>query len=254
MQIEQKLRRLEAEWSELKGNTAEADAIFKGVLELAVSQTQSRTGPGTVSARLSFLLDSLAERFPESHKPFASDPPELRFLEAIDRALGTSDVGHPVESLVTRHDAKIALKQLANFVKQSKDQDIELMIGDNLSVLSDYVKVSRERHVDEGIWDESSMRLHVKEAMDEHARGAPYENTSPHYVSFQAGFKSGFLYQGSLASSDQDKEDARCWRTLVAAAESRNGFLLPNGSSIQFGVENHGILKQAVMQLLSLPK
>ena len=39
---------------------------------------------GTPLARLTWLLGELVKRFPEAHRPFASDPPESRYLAALD--------------------------------------------------------------------------------------------------------------------------------------------------------------------------
>lgn len=252
--MEQNLKQLENEWAGLSDKTKEGDAIFYELMKIAKANARPRSGPGTTSSRLTFMLEALAERFPEAHEPFATDPPELRYLKAIDALINKEASGEIAGLMVTRHDAKIALKQLNSFIKNSKDDDVALHIGDNISVLTDYVEVSRERFVDEGIWDESSMRLHMKEAMDAYANGAPYDNYSPHYSSFKAGFKSGYLYRGGVASTAKDIEEAKCWRTLVSKAESDTGFLLPNGASIKFGVGNQGILKKAAMEFVASNK
>lgn len=48
------------------------------------SDDDTHNQAGTPSARLNGLLAELAKRFPEAHEPFRSDPPELRYLAAID--------------------------------------------------------------------------------------------------------------------------------------------------------------------------
>lgn len=50
-------------------------------------ETPRRDGPGSPSWRLTRLLDELKKRFPEAHNPIMSDPPEPKYLAAIDRAL-----------------------------------------------------------------------------------------------------------------------------------------------------------------------
>lgn len=42
---------------------------------------------GTPEARLTYLLEELGRRFPEAEQPYRSDPPEVRFLAAIDTLL-----------------------------------------------------------------------------------------------------------------------------------------------------------------------
>jgi hypothetical protein len=44
-------------------------------------------GPGTPIARLTYLLDELAKRFPGAVNPCLSDPPEPKYLAAIDRLI-----------------------------------------------------------------------------------------------------------------------------------------------------------------------
>lgn len=44
-------------------------------------------GPGTPIARLTHLLEELAKRFPGVHCPIMSDPPEPKYLAAIDRLI-----------------------------------------------------------------------------------------------------------------------------------------------------------------------
>jgi hypothetical protein len=44
-------------------------------------------GPGTVYHRFSRLLDELDKRFPGVANPVMSDPPEPKYLAAIDRLL-----------------------------------------------------------------------------------------------------------------------------------------------------------------------
>jgi hypothetical protein len=48
-------------------------------------------GPGTPLARLSYLLDELAKRFPGVHCPIMSDPAEPKYLAAIDRLIEKSN-------------------------------------------------------------------------------------------------------------------------------------------------------------------
>lgn len=54
--------------------------------EMTVFANEDRYA-GTPEARLSTLLAELAKRFPDAHQPFQSDPPELRYLAAIDALL-----------------------------------------------------------------------------------------------------------------------------------------------------------------------
>jgi hypothetical protein len=44
-------------------------------------------GPGTPIARLSYLLDELRRRFPDTISVYSSEPPEPKYLEAIDKLL-----------------------------------------------------------------------------------------------------------------------------------------------------------------------
>jgi hypothetical protein len=47
-----------------------------------------RTGPGTPSARLQYLLEELDILFPDEVSKFSSEPPEPKYLGAIRKLLG----------------------------------------------------------------------------------------------------------------------------------------------------------------------
>ncbi len=51
----------------------------------APTPTPPAEGEGTPAARFVLLMDELERRFPDAHSPYASDPPEPRYLAAIDR-------------------------------------------------------------------------------------------------------------------------------------------------------------------------
>jgi hypothetical protein len=44
-------------------------------------------GPGSPIHSLTFLISELHERFPDAHNPILSDPPEPKYLAAIDSLL-----------------------------------------------------------------------------------------------------------------------------------------------------------------------
>jgi hypothetical protein len=77
-------------WQERRteGNSMEA-AMLAEVAELRAALDRPSEA-GTPSARLAWMLDELAKRFPDAHKPFSADPPELRFMAAIDAALAAA--------------------------------------------------------------------------------------------------------------------------------------------------------------------
>jgi hypothetical protein len=62
---------------------ANPTAILELVAEVRALR-EERTGPGTPSARLCFLLNGLNDRFPDAVDKYSSEPAEPKLLEAVD--------------------------------------------------------------------------------------------------------------------------------------------------------------------------
>ena len=80
----------EDETSDLHGPFKSMDEAEAGMMvycEQVLGSKPSVVGLGTPAHRLSRLLDELAERFPDAHDPVMSDPPEPKYLAAIDAIL-----------------------------------------------------------------------------------------------------------------------------------------------------------------------
>lgn len=79
------------------GNLQEIAATIKAAPAAVVGQDA-----GTSSARLAFILDELASRFPDAHSQFAADPAEPKYLAAIDALLATTptQAAQPVTELI----------------------------------------------------------------------------------------------------------------------------------------------------------
>jgi len=79
-------------YEELLETFSEGDLVYILIHRLKVAEAElkrryeERTGPGTPSGRLEYLLNELEKRFPAVHNKWMSDAPEPKYLAAIDRS------------------------------------------------------------------------------------------------------------------------------------------------------------------------